>query len=86
KDGISSTEAPTEAGDYTVTAIVTNGDNYKALEINSTLTIGKAEITGVSFPADSTTYDANPHRIAVLGAPAGSTVVYTYEKDGISST
>ncbi|WP_143824824.1 MBG domain-containing protein, partial [Myroides sp. N17-2] len=87
KDGIK-VDKPTEAGEYDVTITVDGGNNYEYKEIIPTakLTIERAEITGVSFPADSTTYDSNPHRIAVLGAPAGSTVVYTYEKDGISST
>ncbi|WP_143824829.1 T9SS type A sorting domain-containing protein, partial [Myroides sp. N17-2] len=52
-------------------------DNYKALEINSTLTIGKAEITGVSFPKVIETYDGNAKTALVIGTlPAGVTAEY----------
>ena len=82
----SSTEAPTNAGTYMVTAVFAS-DNYAISDLIATLTIAKADYTlsGVSLSGDTVTYDGSAHSLAISGElPEGITVTYYYE--GINGT
>ncbi|MDR0194590.1 MAG: MBG domain-containing protein, partial [Myroides sp.] len=81
KDGQPIVGEPTEAGVYTVTAVIT-GDNYITETLTETVTIDKAEITTAQLTGSKVTYDGNAHKVTVTGEPAGTVVTYTYSKDG----
>ncbi|MDR2063856.1 MAG: MBG domain-containing protein [Candidatus Nomurabacteria bacterium] len=67
----------TEAGTYTVTATL-SGNNYETLTLAATLTINRAEITGITFGNQAFTYDGTLKNIAITGSlPAGTSVAYT---------
>ncbi len=69
--------AQTNAGSYTVTAILTN-ENYNTKELTATLTITKAQFTGIKFEGDSVLYDGEAHSIFVTGSlPEDTNVTYT---------
>ena len=69
--------AQTNAGSYTVTATLTN-ENYNTKELTATLTIAKAQFTGIKFEGDSVLYDGEAHSIFVTGTlPEGTNVTYT---------
>jgi hypothetical protein len=64
------------AGIYTVTATVTNG-NYETKILTATLTINKAIITGITYADKSVKYDGLIHQMEVIGTiPAGATVTF----------
>ena len=70
----------TNAGTYAVTAVL-SGEGYNTLTLNATLTVNKADITGVTLSNDSFTYDGTEKQIAVSGTlPEGVTVTYTNNK------
>ena len=50
---------------------------YNDLVLNATLTIIKANITGVSFVSKTIPYDGQPHTLEVSGLPEGANVEYT---------
>lgn len=67
----------TNANTYNAAATL-SGDNYVTKTLNATLTIDKAEITGVSFENQTITHDGEEHTLTVTGTiPAGVTVSYT---------
>ncbi|MEK6494010.1 T9SS type A sorting domain-containing protein, partial [Myroides odoratimimus] len=71
------TEAPTEAGEYAVTAIVKGGNNYEDLTLTSTVTITKALINNVAFNGKTVVYNGNPQEVKVSGElPEGVEVSY----------
>ena len=68
----------TNAGTYNGKAVL-SGAGYKTLTLQATLTIRKADITGISFEGDSVEYDTLAHSIQIVGnLPSGVTVLYTY--------
>lgn len=74
----------TNAGEYTVKATLT-GDNYITKELTATLTINKAEITGITFADDTVEYDGLPHSINVVGnVPKDVTCTYTYNGEALN--
>ncbi len=74
----------TDAGTYKATATL-SGEGYNTLTLNATLTIEKAQITGISFSSASYEYDTFEHSIQIVGnVPSGSTVTYKY--NGVEAT
>ena len=58
--------------------VVLRKNNYLTASLNATLTINKANITGVSFNSETITYDGSSHTLTVTGnLPAGANVQYT---------
>lgn len=87
KDGQLITGQPTETGTYTVKADFTVDLNHQAVpQLSAELIIKKIDIdmSGVSFGAVTTLYDAQPEVMRISGTlPDGVTgVTYTYTKDG----
>ncbi|MBE5732579.1 MAG: DUF5050 domain-containing protein [Clostridiales bacterium] len=82
-------DSVTEAGSYTVTAVIT-APNYNSKTLTATLKISVVaedkEITGVTLKKVTVIeYDAKPHSVNVEGnLPVGAIVVYTY--NGIEAT
>ena len=69
----------TDAGSYEATAHL-SGTGYKSLDLHATLTIEKADITGVSIEQDGeAVYDGEYHAPALTGVPAGVDVVFTFD-------
>jgi len=67
------------AGSYLVKATIT-GPNYQTLELWATLTINKANITGITFNGLSTVVDGELHNIKITGSlPGGVAVKYTLD-------
>src|SRR5690554_461364 len=67
----------TDAGTQQVTATIT-GDNHEALVLEATLTIEKANITGITLEDDTFTYDGSERSLAISGdLPGGTAVSYT---------
>lgn len=77
-----STEIPTNAGTYAITASVTEGENYKAGEFNlGEYVILPAELSkdNLSYSLDAVTYDGNEHPVSVTlkdGKTGDITVTY----------
>lgn len=70
----------TNAGTYPVTATITPPStevNCSPIELHATLTILKADITGVDFESAHFIYDGMSHSIAATDIPTGATVTYT---------
>jgi hypothetical protein len=67
----------TNVGVYEVTATLT-GDKFATLTLTATLTIQKADITGVSFADSEVVFNGGNQTIAVANVPAGVTVVYEH--------
>ncbi|MDM1380948.1 T9SS type A sorting domain-containing protein, partial [Myroides marinus] len=82
KDGNPIQGAPTEAGEYTVEAIVKGGKNYEDKKFNTTVTIAKAAIPGGTLDGKTVTYDGTPQGVTVEGVPSDFEVTYVYSKDG----
>ena len=66
---------PTNAGTYTVTATIDDGNNSGSA--TETLTINKAE-AGITVSGMSHTYDGSAKKVTVTTDPAGLSVVVTY--------
>ena len=64
---------------YTVTASFTVSNNYYPIDDKTaTLTINKADITGITFTGTTVIYDGNTHPLAISGTlPSNVTVTYT---------
>ncbi|WP_390938221.1 MBG domain-containing protein, partial [Parapedobacter soli] len=56
----------TDAGTQQVTATIT-GDNHETLVLEATLTVAKAEITGITLEDDTFTYDGSERSLAITG-------------------
>lgn len=63
-------------GSYIVTATI-SAEEYNTLTLNAKLTITGKKFSGISFTGNSFTYDGNPHRIEVTGAPDFANVTYS---------
>lgn len=88
-DGNSTTEQPTDAGEYTIVITIAESDNYEADEITATLTINKAESTAASTEAEDgyTTTEGTPVSeddiIAdLVDVPENAEVTITYKYTG----
>lgn len=69
----------TDAGTYTATAHLT-GEGYEPLDLQATLTIEKADITGVTLEQDGeTVYDGEYHAPALTGVPAGVQATFSFD-------
>src|SRR5699024_12099344 len=67
----------TNVGIYAVEARISGGTNYKDLALPATLTITKAELTGITFTGNSFVYDGSPKSLAISGTlPNGASVLY----------
>lgn len=67
----------TNAGTYKAKATL-KGDGYNPLVLNATLTVNKAEISGVTFTGKTVPYDGNEYSLTVEGSvPEGVSVTYT---------
>lgn len=76
----------TNAGTYAAKATL-SGDGYNTKVLNATLTINKADLSGVEFISDSFEYDGNFHSIYVSGnIPSDATVTYSSETEGIKNS
>ncbi|MDM1504179.1 hypothetical protein HX071_18615, partial [Myroides marinus] len=82
KDGNPIQGAPTEAGDYTVEAIVKGGNNYEDKKFEAKVTISKAMIPNGTLEGKTVTYNGNPQEVKVEGVPSDFEVTYVYSKDG----
>lgn len=72
-----SSNKATDAGTYNATATL-SGKYYKDKALSATLTINKAEITGVTFDDVNTVYDGQQKEILVSGQlPEGVTATYS---------
>ena len=69
-------ETQTKAGVYNVKAVITC-EGYNDLTLNATLTIEKANFTGVTLESKTFTYDGTEKSLAVSGAPEGANITYT---------
>ncbi len=74
KDGVS-VDSCVADGVYEVTAVVSLA-NYEDLTLTATLTISAIEFN-VTFAEKATNYNGEVQTIEVVGAPAGTTIVYT---------
>ncbi len=69
--------AQTNAGVYTVTANIDGGADYNDLTLTATMTITKANITGVTFSNGTFVYNGTPQSIAIAGGlPQGASETY----------
>ena len=76
----------TDAGVYSAKAVVT-APNYNDLSLNASLTINKANFSGIEFKDAEFEYDGNPHSISITGTlPSTSTVTYTSDVSSITNT
>ena len=67
----------TNVGTYAITATVSKA-NFNSVILNATLTINKANITGVTFANAQVTYDGTEKSLLITGTlPEGVTVAYT---------
>ncbi|AWK05772.1 hypothetical protein HYN56_16640 [Flavobacterium crocinum] len=66
------------AGDYTVKAIINGGEYYNDITLSNTLKINKKNLSGISFPSNTFTYDGFDKHPEVSGTlPEGVSVVYS---------
>lgn len=66
----------TNAGTYTATATL-SGEGYNSVELTATLTISKADVTGIEFNSASFVYDGTEKKLEISGElPTGVTVSY----------
>ncbi|SFD99284.1 MBG domain-containing protein [Flavobacterium phragmitis] len=66
------------AGDYTVKAIINGGEYYNDITLSNTLKINKKNLSGISFPSNTFTYDGFDKHPEVSGIlPEGLSVVYS---------
>jgi len=66
------------AGEYTVKANISGGQNYNDITLSNTLKINKIELSGISFTTDTFIYDGFDKHPEVSGAlPEGVNVVYS---------
>jgi hypothetical protein len=73
----------TNAGTYNATAKL-ECEGYNTATLTATLTVNKADISGITLEGKSVEYDTKSHSITVVGnVPAGATVTYTY--NGVST-
>ena len=72
-----STNAPTNAGSYTVVATAMDTNNYAAYSVTNTLTIAQALAT-VSFGSTNATYDGSAKSVTVATTPSGLSNSVTY--------
>ncbi len=73
-------EKGTNAGTYAATVTVSK-EGYTTLSLNATLTINKADFTGITFQGKTVTYDGAEHALAITGTmPDGASVSYENEK------
>ncbi len=76
----------TNAGVYQAKAVIT-APNYNDLTLTATLTINKAQFTGVEFKDAEFEYDGNPHSIEITGAlPSTATVTYSSDVSGVTNS
>ena len=69
-----------DAGTYSATATL-SGEGYETLVLTATLTISKADITGVSFDSYTGTYNGAEQMIIITDAlPSGTNVEYKNNK------
>lgn len=76
----SGTTAPTNAGNYTVTASITDGNYNLTGDVTAKFVIEKAtyDMSGVSFNDAAYTYDSTEKTLVITGTlPSGVTVTYT---------
>ena len=65
------------AGTYSY-QLTLSKDNYANAVLNATLTINKANITGISFNSETLVYDGDPHTLTITGTlPSGGSVSYS---------
>ena len=83
-DGSSTSEAPVDAGTYSVTVTYAGSDNYEASSGTCTLVITEAEL---DFSAEgySGVYDGAAHSITVAPEDADATVSYSTDGETYSS-
>lgn len=75
-----------DAGVYSAKAVV-KAPNYNDLSLNASLTINKANFSGIEFKDAEFEYDGNPHSISITGTlPSTSTVTYTSDTAGMTNT
>ena len=74
-----SANVPTEAGSYTVKAIVAETDNYRAGEDTADFVI-KPVTPDISVSIRDWTYGQTPQKPSVTGNPSGTTVKFTYSE------
>ena len=75
-----------DAGVYSARAVV-KAPNYNDLTLNASLTINKANFTGIEFKDAEFEYDGNPHSISIIGTlPSTSTVTYTSDVAGVTNS
>lgn len=74
-----------DVGRYDVLATVIR-KNYKTLYLNATLTVKSLDFTNITFNNDEFTYDGTAKTLSVVGAPEGTDITYSYEKDGLPVT
>ena len=73
-------EKGTNAGTYAATVTVSK-EGYTTLSLNATLTINKADFTGITFQGKTLTYDGAEHALAITGTmPDGASVAYENER------
>ena len=77
-------EEHTDVGEYQATATLVK-EGYNDLTLTATLTITKATLSNASFDSLSLTYDGEEHALEVSGLPAGSSVVYTSDVEGVTN-
>ena len=66
----------TEVGTYTAKAVI-SGENYNTLTLTCTLTVNGMNLTGITFPDRSFTYDGTEKKVEIEGElPDGVSVVY----------
>ena len=68
--------APSNAGDYTVVANITDPDHQGTT--SATFTIAKA-VTALTISGTAATYDGNSHAVSITSTPGGVTVTVTYD-------
>lgn len=76
-----SADVPTEAGSYTVRAIVAETDNYLAGEDTADFVI-RPVTPAISVSIQDWTYGQTPQKPSVTGNPSGATVKFTYSERG----
>ena len=70
----------TNAGQY-IAKFVLSGKNYVEKELTAVLLINKADITGITLPSATYTYDGTERSVEIVGElPEGVTVEYTGNK------
>lgn len=77
------------AGVYPIIATITPPPtevNCNPIELTATLTILKADLTGIEFEGAHYTYDGMSHSILATDLPAGATVSYTNNNQTLAGT